>query len=111
MRNETTQSQLYIPWCIRGDMIEMFKIIAGPPHQTQSLPPPLMWWKATASFGVPSSFIFLASLLLGTPPSSVSIERIFSCFGAIHTKIRNRLGNEKTAKLVFCYRMLLDFDD
>lgn len=81
-------------------------------HQAQSLPP-LTWWKATAAFGVPSSFISLASLLLGTPPSSASIERIFSSFGAIHTKIRNRLGNEKTAKLVFCYRMLrgnLDLD-
>ena len=40
------------------------------------------------------------------PPSSASIERVFSSFGAIHTKVRNGLGNGKASKLVFCYRML-----
>ena len=38
--------------------------------------------------------------------SSASIERIFSSFGLIHNKVRNRLGVEKATKLVFCYRML-----
>ena len=33
--------------------------------------------------------------------SSASIERIFSNFGNIHTKVCNRLGNSKTFKLVF----------
>ena len=37
--------------------------------------------------------------------SSVSIERIFSNFGNIHTKVCN-LGNSKTFKLVFCYKIL-----
>ena len=46
--------------------------------------------------------ISLASLLLGMPPSSVSVERIISCLVVIHTKTGDRLGNEK---LVFCYRM------
>ena len=31
---------------------------------------------------------------------------IFSNFGAIQTKLRNRLGLEKAAKLVSCYREL-----
>ena len=67
---------------------------------------PCTWWKATSSFGVSPQLITIANTLLSTPPSSASIERIFSNFGAIHTKIRNRLGNDKTSKLVFCYRML-----
>ena len=40
------------------------------------------------------------------PASSASVERIFSTFGQIHTKLRNRLGTEKIAKLVKCNRML-----
>ena len=35
-----------------------------------------------------------------------SIERIFSNFGLIQTKLRNRLGIEKAGKLVTCYRYL-----
>ena len=38
--------------------------------------------------------------------SSTSIERIFKSFVGIHTNKRNDLGNEKTAKLVFCQRIL-----
>jgi len=44
-------------------------------------------------------YLSLSSLVLQTPPSSASIERISSSFDVIHTKIRNRVGNEKTAKL------------
>ena len=67
---------------------------------------PVTWWKGLQQFNVDTGFINLAIQLLSSPPSSASIERIFSNFGAIHTKIRNRLGNAKAAKLVFCYRML-----
>jgi len=35
-----------------------------------------------------------------------SIERIFSNFGVIQTKLWNRLGIQKAAKLVTCYREL-----
>ena len=38
--------------------------------------------------------------------SSASVERIFSNFSFVHSKLRNKLGVEKTAKLVMCYRML-----
>ena len=44
--------------------------------------------------------------LLSSPASSASVERVFSSFGLVHTKLRNRLGVERAAKLVFCYRML-----
>ncbi|KYQ55645.1 hypothetical protein ALC60_05460 [Trachymyrmex zeteki] len=32
--------------------------------------------------------------------SSAGIERLFSIFGLVHSKIRNRLGTEKVSKLV-----------
>ena len=37
--------------------------------------------------------------------SSTSVERIFSRFGLVRSKIRNRLGVEKSAKLVFLYNV------
>lgn len=67
---------------------------------------PTTWWQAMKRYGVPLDFINLAVNILSAPASSASIERIFSNFGNIHTKVRNRLGNEKAFKLVFCYRML-----
>jgi len=67
---------------------------------------PTTWWKVVEKCGVPHDFVELALKLLSVPVSSTSIERIFSSFGGIHTKIPNQLGNEKTAKLVFCHRIL-----
>jgi hypothetical protein len=67
---------------------------------------PVNWWKALKLYGLPSDFVALAVKLLSCPASSASIERIFSNFGNIHTKVRNRLGNSTAFKLVFCYRML-----
>ena len=64
------------------------------------------WWKGIQMYKVPTPFAELAIHLLSAPSSSASIERVFSNFGVIHTKLRNRLGNEKASKLVFCYRML-----
>jgi len=66
---------------------------------------PTRWWKAVEKCGVPHDFTELAFQLLSAPASSASIKRIFSIFGWIHIKIRNCLGNEKTAKLVFCHRL------
>ena len=33
--------------------------------------------------------------------SSAGVERIFSTFGLVQSKLRNRLGNEKAGKLVY----------
>jgi hypothetical protein len=69
---------------------------------------PGVWWtcvKKTCK-GVNPGLCDLAIMLLHLPSSSASIERIFSNFGAIQTKLRNRLGLEKAAKLVTCYREL-----
>ena len=76
---------------------------------------PCVWWlciKKTHK-NVNPELSDLALRLLKLPASSASIERIFSNFGFIQTKLRNRLGLEKAAKLVTCYRELrgtIDFD-
>ena len=38
--------------------------------------------------------------------SPASIEQIFSNFGQIYSKVRKKLGNNTSAKLVFCYYLL-----
>jgi hypothetical protein len=69
---------------------------------------PCLWWKSIKSMHkkVNPELCDLATLLLQLPPSSASIEHIFSSFGAVQTKLRNRLGIQKAAKLVACYRTL-----
>jgi hypothetical protein len=37
------------------------------------------------------------------PSSSAGLERVFSSFGLVHTKLRNRLANDRVAKLVKIY--------
>ena len=64
------------------------------------------WWRATPKGKIDEKFIEIMIQLHSACASSASIERIFSNFGQIHNRIRNRLGLQKTSKLVFCYRML-----
>ena len=63
---------------------------------------PTVWWDCVKKTGdgVPAELCDLASLLLKLPASSASIERIFSNFGNVQSKLRNRLGIDKAAKLV-----------
>lgn len=72
--------------------------------------PPVTWWRALRSSLKNDGFIDFAVQLLTSPASSASIERVFSTFDLIHTKARNRLGVERAAKLVFCYRHLKSVD-
>ena len=44
--------------------------------------------------------------ILNLPPSSAGIERVFSSLGYVHSDVRNRLGQEKAAKLAFVLRAL-----
>ena len=67
---------------------------------------PVTWWRAAQANGISPEFVNIAIQLLDAPCSSAAIERVFSNFSFIHTKIRNRLGNEKASKMVFCYRFL-----
>lgn len=75
-----------------------------------------VWWKGISKCdyftedSIGNRFSNLILQLLSCPASSASIERIFSNFGHIHSKLRNRLGTEKCAKLVTCYRMLRNSD-
>ena len=67
---------------------------------------PVTWWESLPEASFPSGYIKFAVQLMGVPASSASIKRIFSSFGQIHSKLRNRLGLERATKLVFCYRIL-----
>jgi len=73
---------------------------------------PTKWWKVMEvkaekiSGPVTPQCCKFMQEISSLPASSASVERIFSIFGQVHTKLRNRLGNEKTAKLVRCNRML-----
>ena len=48
-------------------------------------------------------FIQLVKCLLCSVASSSDVERAFSTFGLVHSKLRNRLGVAKAAKLVCSY--------
>ena len=65
---------------------------------------PLSWWKLIPS--ISSAFSRYITGLLTAINSSASIERVFSSFGLVHSRIRNRLGIEKAGKLVFIFRIL-----
>lgn len=79
---------------------------------------PAKWWKilstkvSTAQGSpLPVEFCEFVSNLQNVPVSSASIERIFSNFGFIWSKLRNRLGTEKVAKLAKVYRYFRDIKD
>jgi len=69
---------------------------------------PVTWWKAVNSkcTDLPGGFVELMVTLLSATASSAALERVFSSFGLVMTKLRNRLGLAKAQKLVFIYRML-----
>ena len=48
----------------------------------------------------------LIEVLFTAVSSSAGVERIFSIYGLVQNDLRNRLGNEKTAKLVSIYKFL-----
>ncbi len=62
-------------------------------------------WKAQGSALEPS-MLSLAEQLHTARSSSAGIERIFSTFDLVHSKLRNRLGTSKAGKLVFLYKLL-----
>lgn len=70
--------------------------------------PPVLWWTSVSNCKcrVSPALILTAIKLLSLPSSSAAIERVFSNFGQIQSKLRNQLGLDKAAKLVACYRQL-----
>ena len=70
---------------------------------------PSTWWTAVGNSCkqlLPDGFVELMVTLHVATASSASLERIFSSFGLVITKLRNKLGLTRAQKLVFCYRML-----
>ena len=65
---------------------------------------PLEWWDYFASTLTVDASIM--KLLFTAVASSAGVERIFSVAGLVQSDIRNRLGNEKAAKLVAIYKHL-----
>lgn len=51
-------------------------------------------------------FESLCQQLLSAIASTAGLERIFSTFGVVQSKLRNRLGNEKAHKLVYMFRSM-----
>lgn len=65
---------------------------------------PYIWWKGIAN--IPDEFRNFCLSLFSCVSSSGGIERIFSTFGIVHTKLRNRLQVQKTGKLVAIFKNL-----
>lgn len=68
----------------------------------------LQWWAEQFTEGDLSEY---AQQLLSVIPSSGASERVWSTFGYIHSKSRNRLKNKQVEKLVYIYtnnRLLSD---
>lgn len=67
------------------------------------------WWRVQAP-NIEKAFnaavLGEVELLLTAKSSTANVERVFSTFGVVQSKLRNRLGLEKAAKLVFLYKML-----
>ena len=61
----------------------------------------LTWWSAVdASSKLPQGFLQLMLQLHSATASSASLERVFSSFGLIQSKLRNRLGLTKACILL-----------
>ncbi len=66
---------------------------------------PLEWWK-THFNSCEETETKAVTQLLTVVATSASVERLFSTYGLVQTKLRNKLGNEKAGKLVFLYKAL-----
>lgn len=74
----------------------------------------LDWWKSQADrLNLKTNEVVIQ--LLTAKASSAGVERVFSSFGLVHSKLRNQLGIEKAGKLVFLLTLLnktpLQLDD
>lgn len=58
---------------------------------------PITWWHSQRN-PVPEEYLKLMPQLHSATASSSSNERVFSTFGLIHAKLRNRLGITKSSE-------------
>ena len=74
---------------------------------------PWRWWKTVATNNYPK-FTKFATKILQIVVNSSSCERVFSMWGIVCTKLRNRLSLEKQRKSLYCYvnwRLLENAED
>ena len=64
---------------------------------------PVHWWESFSS-NIEESTLHAARALQSAIASTTGVERAFSSFGLVHSKLRNRLGTEKAAKLVTIFK-------
>ena len=64
---------------------------------------PADWWKL---LDVEKDVLETIQCILSCSPSTADLEKIFSTYSWVHSKERNRLGVEKSAKLVFVLKTL-----
>lgn len=66
---------------------------------------PIAWWRSLKG-KVDMENISIITGILTASSSNASVERVFSKFGLVHSKLRNKLGTAKAGKLVFLYKVL-----
>ena len=59
---------------------------------------PIAWWNAYCGR---KELNKIACKILTLSSTSAAVERSFSCYSNVHTAKRNRLSNERAAKVVF----------
>lgn len=64
----------------------------------------LQWWVSQKNIPDIEKLLPILKQFLCAVSSSASVERVFSTFGLVHSKLRNKLGVEKAGKLVFLYK-------
>lgn len=62
------------------------------------------WWQSHD--GIKQENRTVVKKLVSAVAASSGVERIFSSYGLVHSKLRNRLGTHKAAKLVFLFKAL-----
>ena len=64
----------------------------------------VQWWRSQEDVSEVKQVLPIVISVLCACASSADIERMFSTYGFVHSDIRNRLGNDKAAKLVFLFK-------
>lgn len=68
---------------------------------------PTIWWaNIDLETELKKKMSLLSEQLFTATPTTAGLERIFSTFGLIQSKLRNRLGTEKASKLTFILTFL-----
>ena len=76
---------------------------------------PLLWWKSVtvheSDWPDKCTFVKLCDQLFTAVASTAGLERQFSTYGLIQSKLQNKLATEKAEKLVFLFKYLRNRED